>query len=97
MKDYNSVFKACKEFSSEWKYIGLGLQMKKTTLDIIKKDNVDSKERMCEMLASWLQRQSIEQPLPSRNILIRAISDSVGITEAQNVASDLVCGSCDHR
>ena len=96
MKDHNSVFKACKEFSSEWKYIGLALQMKKTTLDVIKKDNDDSKERMCEMLASWLQRETIEQPLPSRNILFTALSDSVGITGARNVAANLVCVFCDH-
>ena len=41
----------------DWKFIGLKLWIKKTTLDNIKKDCDDVKETMLEMLASWLKRE----------------------------------------
>jgi len=52
------VFDKCEEFSSNWKFIGLKLGIKKATLDNIKKDCDDVKERMLEILASWLKIES---------------------------------------
>ena len=46
---------------------------------------------MFEMLASWLRRESAQQPVPTWHILIRAVSDSVGIEEAENIAKNFVC------
>ena len=55
--DLNEVFDTCKVFSKDWKFIGLKLWIKKTTLDNIKKDCDDVKEMMLHMLASWLKRE----------------------------------------
>ena len=65
--------------------------MNKYTLDTIKKDYDESKDMMFEMLAVWLQRESAQQPVPTWNNLIRAVSDSVGIAEAENIAENFVC------
>ena len=46
---------------------------------------------MLAMLAVWLKRESTENPLPTWNNLIRAVSDSVGIEEAENIAKNFVC------
>ena len=65
--------------------------MKINTLDAIQKDYDDTKDRMFEMLASWLKRESAQQTVPTWNNLIRAVSDSVGIAEAENIAKNFVC------
>ena len=65
--------------------------MKINTLDAIKKDYDDSKDRMFEMLASWLKRESAHLIVPSWNKLIRAVSNSVGIAEAETIAENFVC------
>ena len=65
--------------------------MKINTLDAIKKDYDESKDMMFEMLASWLKRESAQQPRPTWNNLIRAVSDSVGIAEAEHIAENFVC------
>ena len=46
---------------------------------------------MFEMLAVWLKRESAQQPVPTWNNLVRAVSDSVGIAEAENIAENFVC------
>ena len=91
IKDHNSIFKECKIFSTDWIYIGSALGIKKSTLDMIKKDNNQCKDMMFDMLASWLKRENIEQPPPTWNNLVRAVSDSVGIRDAQNIAKEFVC------
>ena len=65
--------------------------IKSHTLDAIESDNSRSRNRMFEMLASWLRRESAQQPVPTWHILIRAVSDSVGIEEAENIAKNFVC------
>ena len=50
--DLNAVFRTCKHFSKDWKFIGLELGIKKSTLDNIQKDCDDVKGMMLEMLAS---------------------------------------------
>ena len=84
------VFDVCKEFSTDWKFIGLKLGIKKTTLDNIKKDCDDVKERMLEMLASWLKRESQKQPVPSWNVLLTTLSEYDSIQTTQ-IASKFVC------
>ena len=65
--------------------------MKKNTLDAIKQDYDESRERMFEMLASWLKRVNAQQPAPTWHNLIGAVSDSVGIEKAENIAENVVC------
>ena len=84
------MFDIGKLFSTDWKFIGLKLGIKKTTLDNIKKDCDDENERMLEMLASWLRRESQKQPVPSWNILFTTLSkyDSIQTTQ---IASTFIC------
>ena len=65
--------------------------MKKSTLDALKKDYDECKDMMFEMLALWLQRKSAQQPCPTWNNLIRAVSDSVGLAEAEHIAENFLC------
>ena len=88
--DLNEVFDTCKEFSKDWKFIGLKLWIKKTTLDNIKKDCDDVKETMLEMLASWLKTESDSQPAPSWNILLTTLSE-YDRTQTTQIASKFVC------
>ena len=88
--DLNEVFDTCKEFSKDWKFIGLKLWIKKTTLDNIKKDCDDVKEMMLEMLASWLKRECDNQPVPSWNILLTTLSE-YDRTQTKQIASKFVC------
>ena len=84
--DLNEVFDTCKE----WKFIGLKLWIKKTTLDNIKKDCDDVKEMMLEMLASWLKRESDSQPVPSWKILLTTLSEC-DRTQTTQIANKFVC------
>ena len=88
--DLNEIFRKCKAFSNDWKFIGLELGVKKTTLDIIDKEYFDVKEMMLEMLASWLKRQVKNQPVPSWNVLLTAISEYSRV-QALQIASKFVC------
>ena len=80
----------CKVFSTDWKFIGLKLGIEKSALDIIKKDCDNVKERMLEMLASWLKRENTSQPMPSWNILLTTLSEYDSIQTTQ-IASKFVC------
>ena len=91
INDLGSLFKGCKDVSADWKIIGSALGIKKNTLDALENDYIGSKKRMFEMLAVWLRRESVQQPVPTWHILIRAVSDSVGITEAENIAENFFC------
>ena len=71
-------------------FIGLELEIKKPTLDNIQKDCDDVKEMMVEMLASWLRKESKEQPVPSWNILLTALSEYDRV-ETEQIASKFVC------
>ena len=73
--DLSAVFRTCKHFSKDWKFIGVELGIGKSTLDNIQKDCDDVKGMMVEMLASWLRRESKEQPVPSWNILLTILSE----------------------
>ena len=50
----------------------------------------DVKEKMLEMLASWLKRESKGQPVPSWNILLTTLSEYDRI-QAEQIASEFVC------
>ena len=65
--------------------------IKPHTLDAIEIENSRIKDKMLAMFASWLKRESTENPLPTWNNLIRAVSDSVGIEEAETIAKNFVC------
>ena len=60
--------------TQDWKYIGSELGIELSILQIIEKDCDDAKEMMLEMLASWLNQQSKEQPVPSWNNLLTILS-----------------------
>ena len=89
--DLHLVFEGCKDVSADWKFLGLALKIKPHTLDAIESDNSRSKDKMLAMLAVWLRRESTTSSLPTWNNLIRAVSDSVGIEEAENIAKNFVC------
>ena len=87
------MFDVCNVFSTNWKFIGLTLGIKKTTLDSIKKDCDDVKERMLEMLASWLKKGSQKQPVPTWNILLKTLSEYDRMKCTQ-IASEIDCSAC---
>ena len=76
--------------SCDWKFIGLELGLMKPILDCIQKDGVDVKERMLEMLASWLKRESRKQPRPSWHILLKTLFEYDRIKTAQ-IAGEFIC------
>ena len=84
------IFNACKQFSENWKYIGSSLGIELGILHAIKKDCDDVKEMMFEMIASWLKRESKEQPVPSWNILLTVLSE-YDRTKTEQIASKFVC------
>ena len=88
--DLSEVFDVCKLFSTNWKFIGLKLGIKKTTLDNIKKDCDDVKERMLEMLALWLKRENTLQPKPSWHILLKTLPEYDSMQTTQ-IANQFVC------
>ena len=90
MNDLNEVFMECKNFSNDWKFIGLKLGVRIATLVIIKNDCYDVQQRMLEMLASWLKRTSQKHPAPSWHILLKTLSDFDSIQTTQ-IASKFVC------
>ena len=65
--------------------------IKPHTLDAIESDSSRSKDKMLAMLTVWLKRESTENPLPTWDNLIRAVSYSVGIEEAETIAKNFVC------
>ena len=67
------------------------MEIKLHTLNAIESDNPRIKDKMLAMFALWLKRESTESPLPTWNNLIRAVSGSVGIAEAENIAENFVC------
>ena len=65
--------------------------IKPHTLDAIESDYSRCRDNMLAMLAVWLRRESTENPLPNWNNLVRVVSDSVGIEEAETIAKNFVC------
>ena len=61
-------------FENDWKFIGSGLGIAVDILRAIKANNDTVRERMFEMIASWLKRESINQPLPTWNRLLKILS-----------------------
>ena len=88
--DLSEVFDVCKVFSTDWKFIRLKLGIMKATLDNIKKDCDDVKERMLEMLSSWLRKENALQPKPSWRILLTTLSE-YDSTQTSQIASKFVC------
>ena len=73
--------------TNEWRYLGLALGLKKPTLDAIKVDNADVKDRMLEMVTSWLQKK--DESLPSWQALVKALRDPlVNRTDIANTIND---------
>ena len=81
------VFSVCKTFSKDWKFIGSALGVNINTLQ---RNYKDVKGVMLEMLASWLRRESKEQPVSSWNILLTILSEYDRI-ETEQIASKCVC------
>ena len=80
----------CKTFSKDWKFIGSALGVNINALQSIEKNCKNNKEMILEMLASWLRRESKEQPVPSWNILLTILSEYDRI-ETEQIASKCVC------
>ena len=82
--------------TKDWKYIGSELGIDLSILQIIEKDCDDAKEMMLEMLASWLNQQSKEQPVPSWNMLLTILSKFDETKTALQLPSKLVAehGEC---
>ena len=92
IRDRHEVYKVCKTFSKDWKFIGLALGIEISTLHTIKKDCDDGvRQMMFEMITSWLRRPTKEQPVPPTwNILLTTLSEFDRV-EAEKIASNFVC------
>ena len=89
--DRYEVYKVCKTFSKDWKFIGLALGIEISILHTIKKDRDDGvRQMMFEMITSWLIRETEEQPVPTWNILLTTLSEFDRV-EAEKIASNFVC------
>ena len=80
----------CKTFSKDWKFIGLALGIEISILHTIKKDRTGVNDMIIDMIHSWLQQESIEQPAPTWNILLTTLSEFDRV-EAEKIASNFVC------
>jgi hypothetical protein len=70
------IQKAAWEARAEWYNIGLELKIDAATLDTIKEDNDNIKDRFRSMLSTWLKR---DQPQPTLFLLAKALhSPTVG-------------------
>ena len=88
--DRYEVYKVCKTFSKDWKFIGLALGIEISILHTIKKDCDGVRQMMFEMITSWLIRETEEQPVPTWNILLTTLSEFDRV-EAEKIASNFVC------
>ena len=61
-------------FENDWKFIGSGLGIAVDILRAIKANHPTVRERMFEMIASWLKRESINQKKPTWNRLLKTPS-----------------------
>ena len=82
--DFNEVYQATKQFSANWEDIGSILGITKHTIDSIARNNNNNVTRcMSDMIASWLKRETQEQPLPTWSRLVNAIAD---VSSAKRIA-----------
>ena len=85
--DFNEVYLTTKQFSANWEDIGCILGITKSTIDIIARNNNNNVTRcMSDMIASWLKRETPEQPLPTWKNMCTAIA-SVDLTTAESIAA----------
>ena len=99
--DFNEVNQTCEQFSAKWEKIGGRLDIRKNTIDIIaRNNNKDAIKCMSELIATWLKRETLEQPLPTWKMLCTALA-TVDRTAAEKIAIDKGCqlinthtGSC---
>ena len=85
--DFNEVYQATKQLSANWEEIGCILGITKPTIDIIARNNNNVTRCMSDMIATWLKRETQEQPLPTWSRLCNAIA-SVDLSFAERIAAD---------
>ena len=93
IKNFNEVYPECQPFSADWEDIGCYLGITKATVSIIKEDNNGAKKRLSELIAVWLKRDGVKQPLPTWRILCKAIA-TVDRISAEEIARKHQC-HCD--
>ena len=89
----NEVFCCVVTLRSQWKTIGLKLGMNYDIIEAIEKEQANLENMLMALLASWLRRQSNDQPKPSWKNLCDAlqIADK---TKADEIAKKHQC-DCD--
>ena len=81
------IYQTTKQFSANWEDIGCILGITKPNIDIIARNNNNNVTRcMSDMIASWLKRETPEQPLPTWRNMCTAIA-SVDLTTAERIAA----------
>ena len=77
-------------FENDWKYIGFGLGIAVDTLKAIEA-NIDAiRDRMFEMFASWLKRETKNQKKPTWNRLLETLS-RVDEVQTEYISTSHIC------
>ena len=84
------MYPECQPFSAYWEEIGCYLGITKATVSIIKEDNSGAKKRLSGLIAAWLKRDGVNQPLPTWRMLCKAI-DKVDSISAEKIARKHQC------
>ena len=86
--DFNEVYQTTKQFSANWENIGSRLGIRRTTIDIIARNNNNNVTGcMSDMIASWLKRESPGQRLPTWRNMCTAIAASGDLATAESIAA----------
>ena len=93
IENFNEVYPECEQFSADWEDIGCYLGITKATVSIIKEDNSGAKKRLSGLIAAWLKRDGVNQPLPTWRMLCKAIA-RVDRNSAEEIARKHQC-HCD--
>ena len=91
--DHNDVYLQCQDLSANWEDIAINLRIKRNIIDTIKEDDSKAKKRLLASIASWLKRESPDQPLPTWRVLCNAITN-INRGAAEKIAENHQC-DCD--
>ena len=75
--DFKEVYLTCKGFSANWEDIAISLGIKKSSIEIIARDNPNKVTGcMSDVIATWLRRESLQQQTPTWRNLCIAIANA---------------------
>ena len=82
-------------FENDWKFIGSGLGIAVDILRAIKANHPTVRERMFEMIVSWLKRESKNQQIPTWNRLLKTLL-RFDEAQAKDISESYVCRHKQH-